>query len=270
MDFTTIYYENIIDKTDIIKESDFKNIYPNVEIRGKKCGNTIMTQDNKQYIKKPDYPLYYLFYIIAENKVKNNETENTKTKNKKSENKKIRLLTDLGFTQIQNYKKSNGPRMYKDIDSIPLYDERYADDKYFIYQPFGSQNYPDIVIIYYGWVIIVEDKTGKAKIMLNSHNPRPFANCFYIFNINNISTLLLGSEIISENEYKKNQEHEEQIKQKIKELNSLRKDDNFTTFFYPRIMYDITIQKLQEIIKIKTKAFDYLQEIELKCQTKMN
>lgn len=77
---------------------------------------------------------------------------------------------------------------------------------HFLYQPFGSQNYPDFLVFIFDYVVGIEIKFSKndkgekniqtSRPMWNSNLPKP--NAIYVYGVANANiTFFKGSDILS-------------------------------------------------------------------------
>lgn len=141
---------------------------------------------------------------------------------------RIRVKIDgLGYTRIL---PSDVGGDFKQIKADVL--ERVKADhlnnetnykNHFIYQPFGSQNYPDFLVFDQARLISIEVKysnQGQTSPVWNSGLPRP--NGIYIFGSWNRKqiTYFLGCDVLSSNDARKLHEFFSNMKQQEDEFNA--------------------------------------------------
>ncbi len=113
----------------------------------------------------------------------------------------------------------------------------------FIYQPFGSQNYPDFLIFSKGYILPIEIKysqRNQSKPIWNSNLPK--ANGFYIFGSFGIGdvTFFMGCDVLPKSErnnlidfFEEVKKEEESFKEKQRDKFStkqIKQDRGFTVY----------------------------------------
>lgn len=142
----------------------------------------------------------------------------------------------------------------------------------FIYQPYGSQSFPDFLIFEGDTVIPLEVKSstkGGNHPMWNGSLPR--SNGLYMFvskKDNNIKgiTFFKGNLLLSESQYEKLKFYVEDIKkytnEKLKEL--LKDEPNIPIVFYPRMSFNQIISCFDENqSKRENDTLNWLMTVEL-------
>lgn len=171
----------------------------------------------------------YFIECGVEQRVNKTTKEVPKLRGKGTKKENTLLITHQQF--------ENNPRIH--------YDNRFSPDFFFISQPFGTQNHPDIIIVYYGWIIPIELKEGDCKIMLNSHLPISGLIYFFTQKKTNTNILCFGEDLpvrIDEEIRSMIQEFNDDSDRRANEFNEKLKEKtmNNGSYFciYPRKMYD--------------------------------
>ena len=120
------------------------------------------------------------------------------------------------IANIEGISKNESSNIYNNIKKRVLLKNTIQIEKnpykiiknYFIFQPYGSQQFPDFIVFIEEYIIPIEIKFSKnekgkinlniAKPMWNSNIPKP--NSIYIYGISNeIVTFFMGSDILDSN-----------------------------------------------------------------------
>ncbi|WP_026389730.1 hypothetical protein [[Acholeplasma] multilocale] len=162
--------------------------------------------------------LYKLFENILENKdVYTSANDGTRFEDKL----RSRLRTNFSefkkndIFNLEGIAKKTAEKKYKELkekilskSSVEIVENPFGKiDNSFIFQPYGSQNFPDFLIFTNGFVIPVEAKfstnekegsnkpTENSKPMWNSNLPK--ANALYIYGIAGLNiTFFIGSDVL--------------------------------------------------------------------------
>ena len=169
------------------------------------------------------------------------------------------FLTEHGFEQ--QYNKHN--MLFKKSDLVGfVVDERYINNKFFIHQPFGTQNSPDFIICVYGLIICLEDKSSKnGTIMWNSHIPRN--DFLYHFCIPGYSTICFNPIEVSHDTAEILSTYIENSKITAKETNHKLKNNvaGIPLTVYPRFMLEGTSLKNKQNLQIIQHRSNELSEL---------
>lgn len=108
-------------------------------------------------------------------------------------------------------------------DNLPL-DEKLKSGKFYVYQPFGSQKYPDFFIIEDGYIIPLECKSSKNKRpKWNGGLPKPNLGIYFFSLTAEDITFFLGKDILPKQIYdsliKQDTEHKKLDKKQEEEIN---------------------------------------------------
>lgn len=134
-------------------------------------------------------------------------------KGKEFEERILNKLNGLGYNRIRQDEldKDKFKELKKSIldkENVQIINNFFDYKKQFIYQPYGSQQYPDFIILENKKVLGIETKysSDKGKPVWNSGLPRP--NGIYIFGSYHKEdiTYFLGKDIVSLKEVKKLQD----------------------------------------------------------------
>jgi hypothetical protein len=193
--------------------------------------------------------------------------ENTFGK-KSSEEYIKKHLIDIGYIEKKNQniierdKKHRKTKIYhytinKTIKGF-TFNEEYKNDKFFMYQPFGSQGSPDFLICIFGFICLLEDKgTTKTSIMWNGHNPK--RDYLYFISQNTKHYLTFS--------FYRERKNVEDFKKALKELvaNFNKNEDNLSNDlpildFYGRLAFKAT--NINDVKKHFVLLKDFLKEKE--------
>jgi hypothetical protein len=169
------FFENSLTKEtipyNVIKEEE-----AGIALEGKGCGDTIFFRGSV-WIKRTDNMLGEFLRLLTKSKNTKEEIVNN-------------YLVKVGFLNRSDDKDS----IFEQNDIKQIYKnnkfskdvlskiENPSNEAFFISQPFGSQDSPDLMIFYYGWLFLIELKSAKnGCVALNSHLPRMHPNFLYAF-----------------------------------------------------------------------------------------
>lgn len=197
-----------------------------------------------------------MFHKLFEDLKKNKDSFLKSSTGKEFENRIMSSLIKNRFNQVysdyfdaEDYKKIKSLILDKKSNKIV---ENYLEDprfkNCFVYQPYGSQNFPDFLIFTEKYIVALEIKysTNKNKSpMWNSNLPK--GNAIYIFGSYGLKDIMFfkGSDILPEEErnllvdfFEKTKKMENQFKKDMKEKfenGSIKQDKGF--FVYVRRAY---------------------------------
>lgn len=84
------------------------------------------------------------------------------------------------------------------VEHISFFD-LYNDGLYYVSQPFGPGNHPDILLIIYGVLIFIECKGSNIKSGHRYNNTIPPHNTIYIFSVPGTgSCMIMGDDLVTE------------------------------------------------------------------------
>lgn len=170
----------------------------------------------------------------------------------------VQFLKDCGFEQY--YNKNNQYFKKAELQGFVV-DNRYANEKFFIHQPFGTQNSPDFLICVYGLIVCLEDKSSKnGTIMWNSHIPRN--DFLYHFCIPGYSTICFNPIEISSATSETLSSYIAHSKEFAKETNTQLKSSTagISLTVYPRFMLEGTSLKNKNNLRVIQNRSNELQE----------
>lgn len=188
-------------------------------------------------------------------KIKEFFEEFSNSKNALSSSKKLEvlileLLIKKGFEEV-SYPETTGRKdffrkkieNFNDLEkSIFNINNEQTENKTqfnntFIYQPFGSQEYPDFLLIGEKFIYPLEAKSSdKKKPMLNSGLIRPTG--LYIVRLAKKFSFFKGSEFINKEEYTEIINYFDKASENDKKFNETSKNKNFKV--YTRAAFDCT------------------------------
>lgn len=167
------------------------------------------------------------------------------------------ILDKKEYEDILRYIKKDDYKYKDDIDKIN------SGRISFIYQPFGSQQFPDFIIFYkkdhkQKYILFEAKYTKGQKPQWNCSLPKPYKHCMYILVGKCGIVFIQGKNIILKDLYKSLQNIDAHLKQKAIKLQAeLDIETEYPFDLYPRPMYN----QLFPLSKLYKNRKQYFKDI---------